>query len=235
MKNRILAVVGALAVVAGVSLVLVVVAGRARAGAAIRTPWGEPDLQGIWYAFEQVPLERPAQYAGREFLTDAEMAERTRKAWIARVAEGFDDPATKQGRDRRVGGIGSQEDVAGAYNALWTPGRDDRKPSRRTSLIVDPPDGRIPPLTPETQQRIAAFNEFQQALLQGTPMGKPGSLFPRRAEAPPSYNLGRMRRPPPGPRGPRLDRAVSRVNAAIIRRPCVPSHRAVAWICGNLL
>jgi len=204
MRNRCLVILSALTVVAGVSLVPVLVAGQAPAGApststtagtpaAILTPWGEPDLQGIWYAFEDVPLQRPAQYAGREFLTDEEVAARAGKAWIESVAEGFNDPAKRQGRDRRAE-AGSQADVAGAYNALWTPGRDHRKPSNRTSLIVDPRDGRIPPLTPEAQKRVAADREYQQALLQGTPNGKPGPPSPRRAETPPSYNTGRLNR-----------------------------------------
>ena len=206
MRNQFLTVVSALAVVAGVSLVPVLVAGQAPAGApkaaaprgaSATTPAGEPNLEGIWYAFEEVPLQRPAQFAGRELLTDQEMAARARDPWIERVAEGFNDPSTKLGRDRRSES-GTDADVAGAYNAVWTPGRDDRKPSRRTSLIVDPPDGKIPPLTAEAQKRAAAYDEFQQMLLQGTPK-KPGPLSPRRAEAPPVYNQGRLARPPQGP------------------------------------
>lgn len=197
MKNRCLAVMGALAVVAGVSLIPVLLLAQAGASRATSgppmTPWGEPDLQGIWYAFEDVPLERPAEYAGREFLTDEEAAKRAGGRWIEQVAEGFNDPAKRRGRDRRQE-IGTQEDVAGAYNALWSPGRDHTKPSNRTSLIVDPPDGKIPPLTPEAEKRIAADREFREALLQGTPNGKPGPPSPRRAETPPSYNTARLNR-----------------------------------------
>ena len=197
MNRRSLAVVGALAVVAAASLVPVL--GGVQTPAAINTAWGEPDLQGIWYAYEDVPLQRPAEYAGREFLTDEELAAKTRQPWIERVAEGASDPTTRQGRDRRME-KGSQEDVSGAYNALWTPGRDHTKPSKRTSLIVDPPDGRIPPLTPEAQKRIAAFREFQEMLVQGTPMGKKGARpSPKRFDAPPSYNLARLHRPAQGP------------------------------------
>ena len=191
MKNRFLALV------AGVSLVLVAAACRAPAPTGARTPWGEPNLQGIWYAFEDVPLERPAKYSGREFRTDAEVAARDLD-WVKKVAEGAKDPSRKIGRDRRAE-VGTQEDVGGAYNAVWSPGKDNRKPSRRTSLIVDPPDGKIPPLTPEAQTRVDAYKNFQQDLLQGTPMGKPGPPFPRRAEPPPSYNLRRLHRPAQGP------------------------------------
>ena len=197
MKHGYLSVICALPVVVGLSLVPVLVAGQAPAGADL-TPWGEPDLRGIWYAFENVPLERPTEYAGRESLTDEEFAAlASRKSWIERVAEGATE-ADGVGRDRRLES-GSQEDVSGAYNAVWTPGRDHLRPSRRTSLIVDPPDGRIPPLTAEAQARIAAFEEFQQDLLQGTPMGRPGPVSPRRTEAPPSYSLTRLFRPARGP------------------------------------
>ena len=206
MRNRCLAVMSALAVVAGVGLIPVLVAGQTPAGSTrASVARGEPDLQGIWYAYENVPLQRPAQYAGKEFLTDAEMKAKYGKAWINRVAEGFSDPSGRQGRDRRAK-EGTPEDVSGAYNALWTPGRDDLRPSRRTALIVDPPDGKIPPLTPEARKRIDAYNEFEQSLLQGTPSvgrvdrpGKPGPLWPQRFEAPPTYNLGRLWRNAQGP------------------------------------
>src|SRR5437773_1241070 len=85
---------------------------------------------------------------GRELRTEAEAAARAKKPWVERIVEGNTDPARRAGRDRRSE-PGSLEDVSGAYNAVFTPGRDHLKPSRRTSLIVDPPDGRIPPVTPE--------------------------------------------------------------------------------------
>ena len=90
---------------------------------------------------------------------------------------------------------GTEQDVSGAYNAaIFT----THKPvGRRTSLIVDPPDGKIPPLTPEAQQRRATLREFQLALMQATDTcknnlpgcagGKYGPPSPRRAETPPSY------------------------------------------------
>jgi len=106
-----------------------------------RTPWGDPDLQGSWSNATTTPLERPAKYAGREFLTDAERAAQ--------------DSQTEIGRDKRAA-PGTAEDVAGAYNASWWEwGRADG----RTSLIYDPPDGRIPQLTPEGQKRKGERNE----------------------------------------------------------------------------
>jgi len=100
-----------------------------------RTPWGDPDLQGSWSNATTTPLERPAKYGGREFLTAAE-----RDAIDTQTAIATDK------REKR----GTVEDVEGAYNgAWWERGRADG----RTSLIYDPPDGRIPALTPQAQKR----------------------------------------------------------------------------------
>ncbi len=106
-----------------------------------RTPWGDPDLQGSWSNATTTPLERPAKYAGREFLTAQERAAQ--------------DKETEIGRDRRAD-AGTPQDVAGAYNAFWWEwGRSDG----RTSLIYDPPDGRKPPLTPAGEARRKQRNE----------------------------------------------------------------------------
>ena len=103
-----------------------------------RTPWGDPDLQGSWSNATTTPLERPAKYAGRETLTAAERAEQ--------------DKNTAIGTDKRDA-AGTAEDVNGAYNQFWWErGWSDG----RTSLIYDPPDGKIPPLTREAQKRVAA-------------------------------------------------------------------------------
>jgi hypothetical protein len=105
-------------------------------GPAPRTAWGEPDLQGTWFVMEAVPLERSAANAGKEFLTDAEVA-------AADKAKSGDP-----GRNSRSDN--STQDVSGAYNAVFN---SVLKTSKRTSMIIDPPDGRIPPLTPEAQER----------------------------------------------------------------------------------
>jgi hypothetical protein len=115
----------------------------AKADPTLKTPWGEPDLQGIWTDLFYSPLERPAKYAGREFLTDAERKE-------------FDQVrAKRQGFDFR------KEVQFGPYNEVY---HAMKYTGRRTSLIVDPPDGKIPPLTPEALKRQAAFQEPQAAL-----------------------------------------------------------------------
>ena len=104
--------------------------------AGLRTPWGDPDLQGLWNHGTITPLERPAEYAGRERLTDEEIA-------AANLAS-----ETRATSERRSG-LTREQDVALAYNQFWW----DRGISvGRTSLITDPADGRLPPRTPERRE-----------------------------------------------------------------------------------
>ena len=106
-----------------------------------RTPWGDPDLQGIWVGSTLTPLERPAEFEGREFLTYAEVARLEDAALLrsARVAGRPSERTTAGGSvDWRADG------TPGFYNSFWLDGSWRWLRSRRTSLIVDPPDGRIP-------------------------------------------------------------------------------------------
>jgi hypothetical protein len=107
-------------------------ASRATAPAPVpKTPWGHPDLQGTWDYRTITPLERPQQYGDRQYYTDAEV-----KELEGRAGRRMDEPPSDEGPNQS-GTI---------HAAYWTdPGRrvDD---DRRTSLIVDPPDGRVPPL-----------------------------------------------------------------------------------------
>jgi hypothetical protein len=157
--------------------------------AALKTPWGEPDLQGIWTDENDTPLQRPAKYADQEFFTAAQRAE-------------LDEArAVVLGQDRRDA-RGSENDVASGYNsAFWS----WKRIGARTSLIDDPPNGRIPPLTPQAQKTAAAEREFRLALLQSTATCKAeaatcagGKYDPtpslRRAEPPPRYNIARINR-----------------------------------------
>ena len=153
------------------------------AGQALRTSWGDPDLQGIWSNPYVTPLERPVEFGTRQFLTKEE---------IAAAEQKLAAQAKLPGRDSRDG-AGSEKDVAKAYNNHWF-GDPSVSRGTRTSLIVDPPDGRIPPLTAEAQKRTAEKREFLQALLQGTSGGRPGPISPRRAERSPDYNLDRINR-----------------------------------------
>jgi hypothetical protein len=110
----------------------------ARAWIAPRTPDGQPDLHGYWISTSFTPLERPAKYKGREFLT-AQEAEEVRKAGLRRRTQ--EDPA----------GAGEPHYDSTAFGL--TPLQQGFVSNNRTSLVVDPPDGRIPPLTPEAKAR----------------------------------------------------------------------------------
>ena len=157
--------------------------GAAGQAPALGTPWGDPDLQGIWSNPFVTPLERPREFGTRQFLTPEEIAAAER-----RLLEQSKGP----GRDSREG-TGTEKDVARAYNEHWF-GDPSLLRGTRTSLIVDPPDGRIPPLTEDAQHRIQTKREYLAALLQGTSGGKPGPISPRRAERSPDYNLDRLNR-----------------------------------------
>jgi hypothetical protein len=153
-----------------------------------RTAWGAPDLQGIWNTNTFVPLERPVQYGTRATMTEDEHA---------KALADLQERSKRPGRDSRdVGGkpgLGTEKDVARAYNEFWF-GDKPTKLSYRTSMVVDPQDGRIPPLTPEAAKRIADKREFLAALLQGTSGGRPGPISPRRNDTSPDYNLDRINR-----------------------------------------
>jgi hypothetical protein len=105
-----------------------------------RTPDGAPDLQGVWNNATLTPLERAKEYEGKPFLTAAEAAEFEKKELYS--VDG----------DRRDGDVGA--DVNRAYNEFWRE-RGRIAPDLRTALIVDPPDGRVPPLTADARKRAA--------------------------------------------------------------------------------
>ena len=98
-----------------------------------RTPDGQPDLQGVWDMATLTPLERPAQFAGKAFLTLQEAADYERRT------------LEQLNSDRRDGG--SDADLRRNYNEFWRDRGHTVVGSRRTSLIVDPPDGKLPPFT----------------------------------------------------------------------------------------
>ena len=115
------------------------VAGAALAQAPYKTPktpWGDPDLQGIWPGNMGVPMQRPVALGDRGTLTDEEFAKRAAQAKQQAQADSESTAAS----DSRVG-IGPP--------SYWT---ERGKPTRQTSLIVDPPNGRLPPLTPEAEK-----------------------------------------------------------------------------------
>jgi hypothetical protein len=132
-----------LAAVALISLAVVSITGQTPASnaktgkpaSAPRTAWGDPDLQGTWFVLYDVPLERSAANAGKPFLTDEEVT-------AANKAKGVNPGRNSRSTD-------ASQDVSGAYNAVFN---SVLRTGKRTSMVIDPPDGKIPPLVAGAQQ-----------------------------------------------------------------------------------
>ena len=139
------------------------------------TGWGDPDLQGVWTSSGATPMERPDEYRGRETLSDEEVAQIRSQA---------------AAREEELGHRAAQRTVAGgnvgAYNDLWF---DRGIRTDRTSMLVDPPEGRFPPLTPAGEIATTSRNRgadswedrhiWERCITRG---GMPNAMFPR------SYN-----------------------------------------------
>jgi len=129
---------GALAIVGAVVVLAPAALGQAPKRIDPRTPDGKPDLQGYWTNATFTPLERPAEFAGKEFLTEAEATAYQKKRELQENNQ-------------------SKEDIH-YDNVLWqTEAYAKGVSARRSSLIFDPADGKVPPLTPEAQRRAAAL------------------------------------------------------------------------------
>jgi len=120
------------------------------------TPDGQPDFQAVWNTATLTPLERPAEFAGKEFLTEQEAA-----AYEKRVLRDVNS-------DRRDGG--AQADLGRNYNEFWRDRGTSVVASRRTSIVVDPPDGRIPS-KPDALKRRQAANQSLTAGTNRSPAG----------------------------------------------------------------
>ena len=118
-----------------------------------RTADGKPDLQGIWGTATLTPFERPKEFAGKEFFSAEEAAQFTRTA------------LERANRDRR--GATPEEDVGGAYNEAWFDRGSKVQSNLRTSIVVDPADGRVPALTREASQAAAARAAVQRRRPEG--------------------------------------------------------------------
>ena len=134
-----LAVVLALVWVMPVSLV-------GQTASPLRTAWGDPDLQGTFTNKTITPFERPTALAGKEFLTVEEAAELEQIRAAEDAARDSDVPA----------------DIVGNYNTHWFDRGTAVVGTRRTSIIIDPPDGRLPSLTPEAQAKAPSPEEVRR-------------------------------------------------------------------------
>jgi hypothetical protein len=139
-----------------------------------RTPDGRPDLQGVWTNATLTPLERPASLRDRAFLTEAEAAALEAQAAARQAAA--DDPAARQQALAR-GDVGS-------YNQFWFDSGSTILPTRQTSLVVDPPDGRVP-VRPEAEakrnevlRRSTEAPEYMSLWDRCISRGAPGWIIP---------------------------------------------------------
>src|SRR5688572_5969063 len=155
MKARYLGAGGALVILVAV-IVLATASlpprgtGATNSGGGPRTPWGDPDLQGVWRYEAAIALERPAEFKGREFLTDEEVAARSR------VEE---DQASSRLSGLEGAAVGrrsvAESPIRGnEYNSFWQDHGRPRRVYKQTSLIVDPKDGRLP-YTPDAKKAEA--------------------------------------------------------------------------------
>ena len=187
MRRRLLESLGVATVIASVAVLLEFTAVPVEGQAPGATAWGHPNLEGIWLDVYATPFERAADLGDREFATAEERTARDQ----ARMGN--------QGRNERSGR--AARDVAGAYNAVYT----SAKPAGpRTSLVVDPPTGRIPALTAKAARQNEAQQEWRLMLLRNTETcqndapgcagGEYGPPSPRRFDIAPFYNTGRMNR-----------------------------------------
>ena len=149
MDSRVLAAVFMVMVVTVVLQVPAGVMGQTQPTAAgswtqSRTPWGDPDLQGVWNNNTVVPLERPADVADKDTLTEEEVAERF------------------QANSDRL--FTAREGNTGFYNEFWFEYGQD---TNRTSLVIDPSDGQVPPLTPKAADAQDVLRAHQRQFSDG--------------------------------------------------------------------
>ena len=145
---------------------------------APRTAWGDPDLQGIWNNNTVVPLQRPAELAGKQELSPEEVAVRFHERASGLFPQDHADSKTDTSLGPTKGGV--------SYNEFWFEWGQD---TNRTSLLVDPPDGRLPPATAEEEARqrlrtdsyvgvrfesLEDFNAFDRCITRGLP----GAMMP---------------------------------------------------------
>jgi hypothetical protein len=142
-RSSFLAACLGLGLLSGSAILAQVPAPKAKAYTPPRTADGQPDLQGVWNNATVTPLERPAEFAGKVFFTPAEAA-----AYEKQMVAHNDV-------DRRP--ASGESDVAPGYNNAWWDRGTHVVKTLRTSLIVDPPDGKLPSFTPDGERRAVAL------------------------------------------------------------------------------
>jgi hypothetical protein len=158
MTGRCLTAVAVLAVLLfGPSVVVGQTAAAADDWTPAMTPWGDPDLRGIWNSKTTTPLERPDEFEGREFLDEEEVAALEGRA-LDRLLEGSGAILLPERSER-----GTAIDVAGAYNSVFSSRGTTVVRTKRTSLIVDPTDGKIP-YSPEGLDHVETEVAYRRAL-----------------------------------------------------------------------
>ena len=187
MRRRLLESFGVATVFVTITVILHLTSVSVGGQAPASTAWGHSNLEGIWLDVYATPFERTPGLGDREFATTEERTARDQARMV------------NPGRNERADRAG--QDVAGAYNAVYT----SAKPAGpRTSLVVDPPDGRIPALTPDAQRQNESQQEWRLMLLENTETcqseapgcagGKYGPPSERRFDVAPFYNTSRMNR-----------------------------------------
>ena len=187
MRRRLLESFGVVTVFVTITVTLHLTSESVGGQAPASTAWGHSNLEGIWLDVYATPFERAPEFGTRELAT---AEERTARDQARMVNPGRNERADRAGQD-----------VAGAYNAVYT----SAKPAGpRTSLVVDPPDGRIPALTPDAQRQNESQQEWRLMLLENTETcqseapgcagGKYGPPSERRFDVAPFYNTSRMNR-----------------------------------------
>ena len=167
MGHRLLTVLGALTIL---TVSLTPVAAQSQSDAADptvtpRTPDGHPNLRGVWDFRTVTPLERPSELADQEFLTEEEaVAYATRRVRERNADLNRESTVTNR---RVVNGTTETNDLRLAYNDFWWDRGTRVVGTRRTSLVIAPPDGRIPALAPEGRRRADARSARSQRPTEG--------------------------------------------------------------------